>query len=530
MSAVDGLGGLDEEFRPGTIDPMFDRRFATSVALTVLAFLGPACAPQHQPIEVSAAGQPHPPAWMAQGDGFYEGVFQGVAMAPSDEVDGVEQAKARARHALTSVLGEFARAWGPREEARPPEVARLVAALLAAAETEVWVAPDGRVHARAASPLASHAALLDALDWPTVQARQSVRRGTTSSLDLEPPAVPWLEAPPVEWEGRPVLAAIGWAMKIRNESLRVSDARNKALGNLAAHLELWAAQLVVEDPRFAGALGLAAIRRIRIVGEHDGPKGAAALAIVGDAELEAAIDEVIRPAAWRPNLKRASRAWLASALHIGPPPQPGTYYRAAFAEAVEQGTFDPDAYVTHREPSVSFEPPAVRVDTGQEMVLSWVRWTRSGTVAVAERRGEDTDWAPCVLRARDARRLDTDLLGGGVETLVLLPLGFEALAERERAKRTELRRRSVQGLYVATDGRQVRLEAETPFEIHRCLPSCQRERATWCVSLGASTWLLDEQDRQLTEVRRAGRLCPGGRAFEPKVGARTFQRSVPPPD
>lgn len=214
-------------------------------------------------------------------------------------------------------------------------------------------------------------------------------------------------------------------------------------------------------------------------------------------------------------------ALLASAT-----PKPGVYYRAPFAAAVERGEFDPDTYVTHREPSLSFNPPVVSVDSGQEVERLRLRWTKSGTVSLAESRGADaTEWTPCVMRVSGRDRIETDLLDGAVEILVRLPLSFEALAKRERAKRTELRRRALWGLYVASDGRRLQLDAKTPFEIHRCLPSCQRAKATWCVSLGANTWQLDDQNQVLTEVQGPAGLCPDGQAFEPLAGARRYQRS-----
>lgn len=217
---------------------------------------------------------------------------------------------------------------------------------------------------------------------------------------------------------------------------------------------------------------------------------------------------------------------LWAGLLVGATPKPGVYYREAFAAEVERGAFDPDRYVTHREPSLSFNPPNVSVDSGQEVERRRVRWTRSGTVSLAESRGADaTDWTPCVMRVSGRDRIDTDLLDGEVQTLVRLPLSFEALAKRERARRTEARRNVVVGTYRAVDGRQIRLSAKAPFEIHRCLPSCQREKATWCVSLGAATWLLDDDNQHLTEVLGPAGLCPDGRAFEPMAGARRYQRS-----
>ena len=217
---------------------------------------------------------------------------------------------------------------------------------------------------------------------------------------------------------------------------------------------------------------------------------------------------------------------LWAALLVGATPKPGVYYRAAFAAEVERGAFDPDTYVTHREPSLSFNPPMISLDSGQEIERRRVRWTKSGTVSLAESRGVDaTDWTPCVMRVSGRDRIDTDLLDGALETLVRLPLSFEALAKRERARRTELRRQAVIGLSRAGDGRQIRLEAKTPFEIHRCLPSCRREKATWCVSLGPTTWQLDDENQHLTEVLGPAGLCPDGRAFEPMAGARRYQRS-----
>ncbi|MFO0725261.1 MAG: hypothetical protein U1E65_15875 [Myxococcota bacterium] len=221
----------------------------------------------------------------------------------------------------------------------------------------------------------------------------------------------------------------------------------------------------------------------------------------------------------------SSLALLASLL-LPASPTPGTYYRPAFALAVKHGSFDPDTYGDHREPSLRWAPPKLIRDLGQEVEAAELRWTNTGSSAAVEMRSEASgEWRPCRLRVVAPDRIETDLIGGHLETWVRLPEDFEGLAKRARAQRTAARKKQLLGAYKAEDGALVRLEARVPFELMRCYQGCQRDAARWCVSLKNDTWLIDDANQTLTETAGPEGVCPDGRAFEPKKGARIFRRS-----
>lgn len=214
---------------------------------------------------------------------------------------------------------------------------------------------------------------------------------------------------------------------------------------------------------------------------------------------------------------------LALTVAAAPPPaQPkaGHYYRQAFAEQVARGEFDPDRYVTHREPSLRWTPPRATVDFGQERQTSRLRRVRTGTTARWERQ-RDQGWEPVELRVVDDRTLETDL-AGQLERWVRLPSAFEELARKTHERRTAAKRASILGRYVADDGARVELGAKTGFKLLRCLESCQPAGRAWCVVHKRVTYRVSED--ALVEVDGPAGLCPDGAAFEPKPDGRRYSR------
>lgn len=213
---------------------------------------------------------------------------------------------------------------------------------------------------------------------------------------------------------------------------------------------------------------------------------------------------------------------LCLALVAAPPvsPRAGHYYRAAFVDQVRSGTFDPDTYVAHREPSVRWSFPTATIDFGQEKLELELRYTTTGTTVTLEtRRPKDGRWAPRQHQAIDRSRLVTDLLGGGPETLVRLGHDFETLARHARDRNGAALRHRLNGRYVSTSGDAVVIDARAT--IRKCLESCQRPVP--CVELSGVHYRLDGE-RVLVEVAPPLGLCPDGPAFEPKADGRRFER------
>lgn len=214
---------------------------------------------------------------------------------------------------------------------------------------------------------------------------------------------------------------------------------------------------------------------------------------------------------------------LLVALTVAAPaqgPKAGHYYRAAFADSVARGTFDPDAYVTHREPSLRWTPPRLSVDFGQEILTRATRRTRTGTVTTWAMQ-VDGAWVPLHLRALAPDRIETDAAGAR-EVWVRLPSGFEELARKTRETRTAAKRAALVGRYVDASGDAVVLGPKTGFKLHTCLESCRVEARSWCVVHRRVTYRLDGD--ALVEVAPPPGLCPDGKAFEPKADGRRWVR------
>lgn len=203
-----------------------------------------------------------------------------------------------------------------------------------------------------------------------------------------------------------------------------------------------------------------------------------------------------------------------------PQPKAGHYYRAEFAQRVAAGTFDPDEYVTHREPTIRWTPPRADVDHGQEVTRRPVRAVKTGTVAGWEAKVEGA-WVPVTVRVLAPDRLETDL-GGTLETWVRLPYAFEELARRAEEARSAEQRKALIGQYVDGAGRTLTLGPRTGFRLWRCLESCRRDARAWCVMHQRKTYRVD--GAALVEVAPPEGLCPDGRAFEPKPDAARFAR------
>ncbi len=213
---------------------------------------------------------------------------------------------------------------------------------------------------------------------------------------------------------------------------------------------------------------------------------------------------------------------LASLTVAAPPaaPRAGHYYRAPFVESVAAGTFDPETYVAHREPSLRWTPPRVSIDHGQEVTTAQVRSVRTGTTSRWEAKGE-AGWAPVWVRVLGPDRFETDLAGTR-ETWVRLPTAFEELARKTQETRTAAQRRALIGRYADASGAALVLGPKTGFKLSRCLESCQATPRAWCVVHQRVTYRLDGE--ALVEVGPPAGLCPDGLAFEPKADGRRFLR------
>lgn len=214
---------------------------------------------------------------------------------------------------------------------------------------------------------------------------------------------------------------------------------------------------------------------------------------------------------------------LASLTVAAPPaaPRAGHYYRAPFVESVAAGTFDPERYVTHREPNLRWTPPRLSVDHGQEVTNLQVRSVRTGTTTRWESKGSEGGWTSITVRVLGPDRFETDV-AGTLETWVRLPTAFDELARKTQEARTAEQRRALVGRYTDAAGAALVLGPKTGFRLSRCLESCRSNSRAWCVVHKRVTYRLDGE--ALVEVAPPEGLCPDGLAFEPKADGRRFQR------
>lgn len=213
-------------------------------------------------------------------------------------------------------------------------------------------------------------------------------------------------------------------------------------------------------------------------------------------------------------------ATVLVALTVGAP-QPGHYYREAFAQQVERGTFDPETYVAHREPSLRWTPPRLTIDHGQEVQTRTLRSTRTGTVTRWSSRPAGGAWTTLELRELGPGRIETDAAGTR-EIWVRLPSAFAELARQTQETRTAAQRRALIGRYTDGQSTPLVLGLRTGFRLSRCLLSCRADSRAWCVVHQRVTYRLDGD--ALVEVGPPEGLCPDGLAFEPKADGKRFTR------
>lgn len=213
-------------------------------------------------------------------------------------------------------------------------------------------------------------------------------------------------------------------------------------------------------------------------------------------------------------------ATLLVALTVGAP-QPGHYYRAAFAEQVAQGTFDPEAYVDHSEPSLRWTAPRITIDYGQTTETRALRSTRTGTTTAWQSRAGKGPWTPLLVRELGPGRIETDVTGTR-EVWVRLPSAFPELARQTQEARTAAQRKALIGRYADAEGHVLALGPKTGFKLSHCLLSCRSEARSWCVVHQRVIYRLDGE--ALVEVGPPGGLCPDGLAYEPKTDGKRFTR------